>query len=277
MNESLKTAFLIKTASIMLSLVLIFLMLGCESKEYDEVKKENERLKLEIQDLKFGAETLLSQAKIEYGEKHYAKARNNLQLLTEKHPYSKEAKEAITLLSAINKEIEKEDKERIIAEKKATAQALKNMYAKKDNIKGVTWYRDRSSPRYVNYNGFFLYFGVDDPINNIPSEPYLRFKVQYNADDWLFIQSYTVKADDKIFERSPPFERDSDTDIWEWSDISPSRDDIEMIECVISSKRAVIRFEGNQYHKDINITPGQKQALKNVLAAYKALGGVIPH
>ncbi len=46
-----------------------------------------------------------------------------------------------------------------------------------------------------------------------------------------------------------------------------------MIKAIISSKQAIIRFEGKQYRNDKVITPIQKKALENVLDAYLALGG----
>lgn len=46
-----------------------------------------------------------------------------------------------------------------------------------------------------------------------------------------------------------------------------------MIEAIIASKDATIRFVGQQYRDDKKITASQKAALRRVLDAYKALGG----
>lgn len=46
-----------------------------------------------------------------------------------------------------------------------------------------------------------------------------------------------------------------------------------IINKIVKSKNAHIRFSGDTYHLDRKITISQKNALKRVLAAYKALGG----
>jgi len=154
-------------------------------------------------------------------------------------------------------------------EEKRMATALQRMKKNTDKIEGVDWYRDKSSPAYNNQNGFFLYAGKRDA-----GSPWLRLRIQYHGDDWLFIESFIVVADGQRFERGPVrFERDHDSMVWEWYDENLSDADLQMIKAIIASKEAVIRFNGRQYRKDKEITASQKAALQNVLYAYKALGG----
>lgn len=61
--------------------------------------------------------------------------------------------------------------------------------------------------------------------------------------------------------------------IWEWLDRSVGSHEYQIIKAVADAKDAKIRFVGRQYHKDRVITMREKQALKNVLDAYEALGG----
>jgi hypothetical protein len=146
--------------------------------------------------------------------------------------------------------------------------AVSSMRKKEDRLENVTWYRDKTSPEYSNRNGFFLYFGER------LSQVWLRWRVQYRSDDWLFIQSFTVYVDGVPYEyRSVHFERDNDSEIWEWYDTSPSANDLAMIRAVIASKEAVVRFEGRQYRADRKISAEQKRALQRVLDAYTAKGG----
>jgi len=138
-----------------------------------------------------------------------------------------------------------------------------------DKIEEIDWYRDKSSPAYNNRNGFFIYMGKHGT-----SDPWLRLRIQYYAEDWLFIESFILVADGQRFERTgAKFERDHDSKIWEWYDENLSASDLQMIRAVIDSKVAVIRFNGRQYRKDKTITSAQKTALQNVLDAYKVLGG----
>lgn len=266
-----------KKTNIYISLlcILFFVSIGCESNnELNRLKAENKKLKEEIEEVKYSPEKLLILARNQHKQKNYVEAKKNIKLLTEKYPSSAETKEANKLLIAINDTLNKNKASKEEAEEKKLAIALKKMSKKRDLIEGITWYQDISSPVHQNTDGFFLYFGINEEMDNAPkSKPFLRFSVQYHANNWLFVESYKVKADDKIFDRSCHFERDNYTTIWEWCDSHPTAADINMIKAVISSKKATIRFIGKQYHNDKPITASQKKALQNVLDAYKALGG----
>lgn len=149
------------------------------------------------------------------------------------------------------------------------AVALQKMNKTTDKLEGIDWFRDKSSPVYTNQNGFFLYIG-----NRGGSLPSLRLRIQYFAKKWLFIESFVMFADSHRFERNRvKFERDNNSEIWEWYDEPLTDADLEMIKAVIVSKESVIRFNGRQYKVDKTITPTQKTALQNVLDAYNALGG----
>lgn len=154
-------------------------------------------------------------------------------------------------------------------EERRMATAIQKMIKSTDKIERTDWYRDKSSPAYNNQNGFFLYIGKRGA-----ADPWLRLRIQYHADDWLFIESFVVVADGQRFEHNVvKFERDNDSTIWEWYDENLSESDLTMIRAVIGSKEAIIRFNGRQYRSDKKITSAQKAALQNVLDAYKALGG----
>lgn len=149
--------------------------------------------------------------------------------------------------------------------------ALSKMRISKDSVKDLKFYYDKSSPQYRNRNAFEIYVGQQSG-----SDPYLRFNIQYYGDDWLFIQSFFFNVDGETYEITPSYgeiERDNDSQVWEWYDVNPSSENIEMIQKIIESKKTVMRIEGNQYYKDVTITQTQKTALKNVLIVYQGLGG----
>lgn len=151
--------------------------------------------------------------------------------------------------------------------------ALSKMRIKKDEVRNLKFYHDKSSPQYRNRNAFELYVGQDSS-----SEPWLRFNIQYYGDEWLFIESYFVNVDGETYKITPNFgevERDNDSDVWEWYDVNASDENIEMIQKIIKSKKTIVRLEGRQYYKDVIITQTQKVALKNVLTVYQGLGGRI--
>jgi len=159
------------------------------------------------------------------------------------------------------------------AAKAKAAQELKNALAdlrvKTDSVTNKKWYYARTTTQYVDSNSIHLYMGQEQG-----SEPYLRFRIQYAGDDWLFINKFTLNVDGEVFVIEPDYgdmERDNDSDVWEWYDTNPSDQNVSMLKAIMNSKKAVIRCEGDQYYKDRTITSTEKKALKAVLTGYNAL------
>nr|MDA3843623.1 hypothetical protein [Candidatus Kapabacteria bacterium] len=169
----------------------------------------------------------------------------------------------------------KEESEKARKEKQRMANATKKMRKTKDDMNDITWYRDKSSPRFTNINGFFCYIGNKDKSN-----PWLRIRIQYVADDWLFIEKYIINVDGKKYtiseQKSGEIETDNGSgDIWEWLDRTVSNDEYEIIKAIAHGNKVKIRYVGRQYHKDKTISGRQKQALRNIIDAYEALGGTM--
>jgi hypothetical protein len=158
------------------------------------------------------------------------------------------------------------------ADAKAAAvlkQALASMRIKKDKVTNQMWYYAKSTTNYIDVNSVHIYIGQNDG-----QEPYLRFRIQYEGDDWIFIKKYTINVDGNIFTIEPEYgdvERDNDTNVWEWYDVNPSSENLEMLKAISVSKKAIIRCEGDQYHYDRTITASEKTALKKVFTVYGAL------
>ncbi|PKQ60134.1 hypothetical protein BZG02_20615 [Labilibaculum filiforme] len=90
------------------------LIVSCVSQsDYDKVLAENEKLKLELEDCQHGAEKLIANVEKAYSEKNYSFARENIDLLANKHPESPKNKDFEILLKSIEKAelIEKKKKE----------------------------------------------------------------------------------------------------------------------------------------------------------------------
>lgn len=144
---------------------------------------------------------------------------------------------------------------------------ISNSRKTKDEFGSSVFYHDRTSPKFVNYNGFFIYVGYAD------KAPYLRFCMQYAADDWLFIKRVKINIDGKNFDLYPgEFKRDNgDGEIWEWSDDAVDAETIDILEKIANSKTTKVKFEGTDYYKIKEVTTSQKKAIKNMLKLYKAL------
>jgi hypothetical protein len=103
---------------------------------------------------------------------------------------------------------------------------------------------------------------------------WLRWKLQYASESWLFAKAYIVAADDKRFEQQARFERDhSGGNIWEWHDAPAGKRELEIVQAILDAKDVTIRYIGNKYYDDRKVSSQEKQALRNVLNAYVALGG----
>jgi tetratricopeptide (TPR) repeat protein len=149
--------------------------------------------------------------------------------------------------------------------------ALSAMYKKTDSFEGIDWYYDRATYSSYAGNKFFLYIGKQGA-----GQPWLRLRMMYAGSDWIFWETLTVSVDGEKFSFNPGYyevERDNYTTVWEWYDTAPDSGDLAMIEKIITSKNTTLRFEGETYRADRVLSSAQKRAFKNVLVAYKALGG----
>ena len=149
---------------------------------------------------------------------------------------------------------------------------LNAMRTEKDEITGIVKYTHRDSTKFVNSSTeIYCYVLIE---NGGP--PQLRLHVQYVADDWLFVRRLTITADDEKFSVEPSrlegFETDhSGGKIWEWCNC-PVDDGLRSnLLSIVDSRNAVIRFEGDKYNKDVELTVTDQSRLHTVLAVYDIL------
>lgn len=269
--------------------VLTFFLFSCVPRQdFDNLQLDNKKLNKEIRELKlqleecqFGAGKLLDKILILFEEKNYIKCKNEISLLLKTHAGSVEAKEGHVILDKINKEeqkiakINKEEREKKLKkEKLRLSEATKRMRVQYDDMDGISWYYDKSSPQYASSTGLYIYIGK----RNSSILPWMRLRIQYSADNWLFVEKFKIKVDGQTFiineEKYGEIERDSGRgDIWEWLDRGVGNSEYEIIKAVANGKDVKIRYIGKKYHVDKTITAQQKQALKNVIDAYEAIGG----
>ena len=65
--------------------------------------------------------------------------------------------------------------------------------------------------------------------------------------------------------------RDNDTEIWEWTGYRNQPEMIELAKDIAESKRAVIRFNGQQFHDDHVISSKEKSVIYDMLLAWEAM------
>lgn len=144
------------------------------------------------------------------------------------------------------------------------ANLLIKMDIKKDDIEN----RFFISPKQTELTSEAkLYIGLND------SDIWLRFSVQYQSSDWLFVHSYKVAADDYRWQ-SPKlsFKRDNSArNVWEWNDSAATNKHLEIAQKLAKAQKSTIRFQGSKYYADRTLTDQQKQNLLDIITLHKLM------
>lgn len=223
-----------------------------------------EKVKGLINDL--GEVTLKSKAKLDEIDNQYKALPEKAKRLVSNYSEYTEAEKKYNKLVEAEKKRKKEEK---IKQYKAALQSLR---ATSDSIKGYKWYYPQSFPNYINTRSYFLpYIATDIKTGELEA---VRIKADYTGDDWVFWKKLIINIDGENYYKTVNYfdiEHDNDYgDVWEYYDWEAWYSDIEMLREIAKSKKTIVRFEGDQYHKDIEITANDKQGIKTVLAAYDA-------
>lgn len=156
----------------------------------------------------------------------------------------------------------------VIVEKKKREKAerqLKTFKKNVDEFEGNSFYRDPRTPYYTDVNFIYPYIGEKDDYY------WLRLKFQYAADDWLFINKGILLIDGEKFTITGNWERDNDSEIWEWLDIPVGETEYIILDKIANSKSAKIRYVGTQYRNDRIITSKEKSIIGKTLEIYDSL------
>lgn len=240
-------------------LLIALLFVSCTPSDYDQIKAENARLKAELEELKFGPGRMLAEGENLMYTSSFDDAKKKLNDLISKHPSSSEAGKAKELLAEIDRQ------EKVIEENKR--QVLKDLVSSYDEVSGVTWYRDPLTTKYDNRESIHFYIGTKEGMKTS-----LRFRIQYVADNWLFIEKYTISVDGANYTYVPrEMKRDNNAGkIWEYFDDPATESTIEICKAIAESKKTIIRHIG-KYHDDREVTEKEKKALGNMIVAYEAM------
>lgn len=154
---------------------------------------------------------------------------------------------------------------------RARLAAVDRLQKSTDRIENLTWYEHSNQPKYLNSRStVYLYIGR----RGEDGTPFLRMNIQYTGDDWLFVENVVAWHDGirvPFFEGS--FQRDNNTSVWEWVDERPSAQQIEVLRQMAEADEAILRYEGEQYRRDVTLSTGDKTAIREVLLAYETMGG----
>ena len=104
-------------------------------------------------------------------------------------------------------------------------------------------------------------------------EPYLRFKLNYSSEDWLFVDYFKVTTSDSNWTSDTyTFERDNRSGtIWEWIDINATDEIVTELRKVAEDDDSMLRFYGSKYYKDMNISNEMRKNIIDVLDLYSIM------
>ena len=103
-------------------------------------------------------------------------------------------------------------------------------------------------------------------------KPLLFYTFTYRGDDWLFVNKYSLRYGDKVFNsKKIKFKRDNSSKVWEWYTKLANKTDLRLLRDLTNQPDTAIRFSGKKYYKDIDISAKAKSNLKDILDIYKIL------
>ena len=143
------------------------------------------------------------------------------------------------------------------------AAALNRMTIQNDAVVGSRFVLPKSRPQYSNQDDFGIYIsGTQTSIGS------LRFEARYAGSDWVFFEKIIINVDGRVFNLDFSYfdvKRDnSGGGVWEWIDIVPSSEDISMLKLIAASKSTIVRFQGDDYKNDRELTAKEKKAISDV-------------
>ncbi|MCG8210648.1 hypothetical protein [Tenacibaculum finnmarkense] len=191
------------------------------------------------------------------------------ELNTETKLTTENNKSKTIVIDSIQLKKEEKRKDSLLAVKKQKRKKaerdLKKFKKKEDEFEGNAFYRDPRTPYYANVNFIYPYIGEKD------NYYWLRLKFQYASDSWLFIKNGTLLVDGEKFEITGKWEKDHNSGIWEWLDISVGASERIILDKIVNSKSAKIRYVGTKYHDDRKITSKEKSIIRKTLEIYDNL------
>lgn len=142
----------------------------------------------------------------------------------------------------------------------------KGLKGKTDEFSSISIYQHNSSPKFINQNGFFLYY-----TKSSGEHPNLFLKIQYHGDDWLFINSAKVNIDGGTYSFNiTNWDRDhSSGKVYEWG--NERIEYFNLMTHILNGKSIKVRLTGDKYYRDVIITKAQKNAIEEVLKVYYGL------
>ena len=256
---------------VVLLIALIGLPLaGCgdDRARADALQARVDQLEAELREIKTSPEQGLIQANRAYSKKQWTEVEEICRSVMELYPGSTHAQAAQTLLQSASeaKRLEAQERERI------SQQALAGLRKQYDKVNEITFWNDKSAP---SWNGERDWIGAY-LVKEKAGRPYLRLKITYTSEEWLFVDSYVIKVDDTRYELTPDsygnnaVSRDNGSgDIWEWWDTDATDEYMKILRAISTGKSVTLRYSGDKYYHDHRVSESEKRAISRILTAYE--------
>jgi hypothetical protein len=152
---------------------------------------------------------------------------------------------------------------------KLISTATRDLIKKRDKVEKISFYSPKNQDGAHTNLRAYLSVPDDGPV-------FLRMMPLYYGDHWIFFTSLKVMADDEIvyeknFDLNQVHRDNADEDVWEYIDYAAGGSELLALRKIVSSKEATIRFNGDQYRQDHEITRRERDRLKQILSAYESL------
>lgn len=259
----------------------LMVVAGCQDPRGDgwqEVKAllaQVATLEKELDECRNGPDRQLRAARMALEKGDYALAISAAQGLLRTHPRAAEAGEAEAIVARAGEALAAADAEREAAAAalaqqtgQQRAKALSQMVSRADEAQGVTYYRHRKAPEFLNARSALTPYVVVDRSGRV----FLLMRNVHVARQSLAPESYTVVADDKVFEFRESFQQGSDAvSSWEWAEGAVTVGQREMLVAVAAAASAKIRYLGAAGITEREIPPAERNLIRDVLVAFDAL------
>jgi len=162
--------------------------------------------------------------------------------------------------------------------------ALKGLSKESSTVDGVKWlmYKSKKTPttnfkkisstRDYDNSMFYLYINVKEE-----KEAFLHMYVQVEPPNgWIKFKRITITADNETFEHEFNFATinnkiEAGLQYLEFYDVEVMPHEIEMLEKITAAKEVTVKFQGDEKSQVLELRDKNKEAIKDILDAWKKL------
>jgi hypothetical protein len=243
---------------------------GVPRSEYEAKAHEVDSLRKVLAGIERDPTKLLARARTLFAEHRFAEAKSVAQHIVAAGAEGPEAAAAKQIAARADSSVHADEARK----QRELDQAMGGMVKERDSMRNLTVWRDRSAPAHVNARSWIGAYIIQPD----GAAPFLRFVIYFTSDDWLFIQDYLLKVDDRQFTFQPKsygegaVERDNGSgEIWEWWDVAAEGESLAALQALAVGKKATLRYDGRQYRRDRSVGGEEMAAARRTLAAFDIL------